>query len=72
MPWAATVRAKKDCVVDVIDRANFKSILMQVAEAKIAEYVKYLDRVETFEPLLSKKKKQLAQALKNALPEECF
>ena len=44
-------------------RTNFKSILMQVSEAKVAEYVKYLNRVETSEPVLSKKENQLPQAL---------
>jgi len=63
VPRAATVKAKEDSTVFVIDRINFKSILMQVSEAKIAEYVKYLDRVESFEPLLAEEKKQLAQAL---------
>ena len=36
---------------------------MQVSEAKVAEYIKYLNRVETFVPVLSKKEKQLSQAL---------
>ena len=36
---------------------------MQVSEAKVAEYIKYLNLVETFEPVLSKKEKQLSQAL---------
>ena len=34
---------------------------MQVSEAKVAEYIKYLNRVETFEPVLSKKEKQLSR-----------
>ena len=32
-------------VVWVIDRTNFKNILMKVSEEKIGEYVKYLNRV---------------------------
>merc|ERR1719203_1109790 len=46
VPRAATVKAKQASTVWVIDRGNFKNILMKVSTEKIAEYVKYLDRVE--------------------------
>ena len=36
---------------------------MQVSEAKVAKYIKYVNRVEAFEPVLPKKEKQLSQAL---------
>jgi CRP-like cAMP-binding protein len=63
VPRAATVKAKVDSVVWVIDRQKFKAILMKVSDEKISEYVKYLDRVEILAPLLGEEKKALAQAL---------
>jgi len=63
VPRAATVKAKTDSIVWVIDRQNFKNILMKVSDEKIGEYVKYLDRVEILAPLLGEEKKALAQAL---------
>jgi CRP-like cAMP-binding protein len=63
VPRAATVKAKTDATVWVIDRMNFKNILMKVSDEKIAEYVKYLNRVEILAPLLQEEKKALAQAL---------
>merc|ERR1719230_2158289 len=42
VPRAATVKAKQDSVVWVIDRGNFKGTLMKVSEQKIDEYVTYL------------------------------
>merc|ERR1719203_334288 len=63
VPRAATVKAKQASTVWVIDRMNFKNILMKVSEEKIGEYVKYLDRVEILEPLLADEKKAVAQAL---------
>jgi CRP-like cAMP-binding protein len=63
VPRAATVKAKTDAVVWVIDRQNFKNILMKVSEEKLGEYVKYLDRVEILAPLLMEEKKALASAL---------
>lgn len=63
VPRAATVKAKTDSLVWVIDRQNFKNILMKVSDDKLAEYVKYLDRVEILAPLLGEEKKALASAL---------
>jgi CRP-like cAMP-binding protein len=63
VPRAATVKAKSEGVVWVIDRNNFKSILLKVSDEKLAEYVKYLDRVEILGPLLADEKKALASAL---------
>eukprot|EP00747_Dinoflagellata_sp_TGD_P102334 gnl/TRDRNA2_/TRDRNA2_168640_c6_seq19.p1 gnl/TRDRNA2_/TRDRNA2_168640_c6~~gnl/TRDRNA2_/TRDRNA2_168640_c6_seq19.p1 ORF type:complete len:798 (-),score=222.77 gnl/TRDRNA2_/TRDRNA2_168640_c6_seq19:147-2540(-) len=63
VPRAATVKAKEDSVVWVIDRGNFKGTLMKVSEQKIDEYVTYLDRVELLQSLISDEKKALAQAL---------
>ena len=36
----------------VIDRTHFKQILMKTSEAKISEYLQYLDRVNILNPLL--------------------
>jgi len=63
VPRAATVKAVSDSVVWVIDRMNFKEILMKVSEEKIKEYMKYLDRVQLLDPLLVEEKKAVAQAL---------
>jgi len=62
VPRAATVKAKEDAIVWVIDRTNFKSILMKVSENKIGEYMKHLDRVTILESLLQEEKKAIAQA----------
>merc|ERR1719183_9111 len=63
VPRAATVKAKTAATVWVIDRQNFKNILMKVSDAKLAEYVAHLDRVEILAPLLGDEKKALASAL---------
>jgi len=63
VPRAATVKANVKSIVWVIDRQNFKSILMKVSDEKLAEYQKYLDRVEILSPLLGEEKKALSQAL---------
>jgi len=63
VPRAATIRAKDKSVVWVIDRKNFKNILMKVSDEKIKEYVKLLDAVELLDSLRSEEKQQVAQAL---------
>jgi len=63
VPRAATVKAVSDSTVWVIDRMNFKNILMKVSDDKIREYMKYLDRVELLSPLLAEEKRAVAQAL---------
>lgn len=63
VPRAATVKAKEHSVVWVIDRSNFKEILMKVSDNKIKEYIKYLDNVEILSSLLTDEKKVLAKAL---------
>merc|ERR1711957_764269 len=47
----------------VIDRQNFKKILMQSSEEKIKEYKKYLSRVDILAPLLDEERTTLAGAL---------
>jgi len=63
MPRNATVTAKVDSSVWVIDRQKFKDILMKVSTAKIAEYKKYLEGVRILQSLLSEEKEELAKAL---------
>jgi len=63
VPRAATVKAKTKSTVWVIDRQNFKSILMKVSDNKLRDYVRYLDGVAILQSLLSEEKKQLAKAL---------
>lgn len=63
VPRATTVVAAEDSVVWVIDRHNFKSILMKVSEAKVEEYVRYLDRCEILAPLFADEKRSVAEGL---------
>jgi len=63
MPRNATVTAKVESKVWVVDRTNFKNILMKVSNAKVAEYKKYLDCVRILQSLLSEEKEELAKAL---------
>eukprot|EP00434_Breviolum_minutum_P022103 symbB.v1.2.019514.t2/scaffold1557.1/size112825/13 len=63
VPRAATVQAITDGVVWVIDRSNFKDILMKVSDNKLKEYVRYLNDVSILDTLLETEKKALAKAL---------
>lgn len=62
-PREAAVKALIDSTVWVIDRGNFKDILMQVAESKLEEFVGYLDNVPMLSALLANEKFELANAL---------
>jgi len=63
VPRAATVKAKSKATVWVIDRTNFKNILMRVSDEKIDQYVTLLDGVEILSPLLKEEKRAVAKAL---------
>jgi len=63
VPRAATVRAITDAVVWVLDRQNFKGILLKVSDHKQSAYAKYLDGVQILQSLLSEERRQLARAL---------
>jgi len=63
VPRAATVRARTKATVWVIDRTNFKNILMRVSDEKIDQYVTLLDGVEVLSPLLKEEKRAVAKAL---------
>jgi len=64
VPRAATVKAKEKSVVWVIDRWNFKDILMKVSDTKIAEYMKYLKAMEALQSLLEQEMFEVAKALR--------
>lgn len=63
VPRAATVKAIEASVVWVVDRKNFKEVLMQVSTEKIKEYCKYLEKVDILNPLLNDERRQIAEAL---------
>jgi CRP-like cAMP-binding protein len=63
VPRAATVRAKVESLVWVIDRKNFKEQLMKVSEMKVKEYMKYLEGVAILGSLLVEEKREVAKAL---------
>mmetsp|Transcript_22682 Transcript_22682/g.41053 ORF Transcript_22682/g.41053 Transcript_22682/m.41053 type:complete len:806 (+) Transcript_22682:68-2485(+) len=63
VPRAATVKAETNSTVWVIDRSNFKEILMKVSDTKLQEYVKYLDQVTILSALIASEKQQVAKAL---------
>jgi len=63
VPRAATVQAAEDSSVWVIDRRNFKQILMKASDQKLDEYVRNLNRVKILDTLLKDEKRAIAQAL---------
>mmetsp|Transcript_141388 Transcript_141388/g.439422 ORF Transcript_141388/g.439422 Transcript_141388/m.439422 type:complete len:775 (-) Transcript_141388:36-2360(-) len=62
-PRAATVKAKNNAEVMIIDRVQFKGILSAAAQGLSKQYIKYLDKVELLNPLKDKEKEELAEAL---------
>jgi len=62
-PRGATVTAAEKSVVWVMDRQNFKQLLMKVSQKTMAEYVTYLSRVSLLNNLLSAEVTALAKAL---------
>mmetsp|Transcript_80653 Transcript_80653/g.233228 ORF Transcript_80653/g.233228 Transcript_80653/m.233228 type:complete len:855 (-) Transcript_80653:50-2614(-) len=62
-PRAATVVATEDSVVWVIDRGNFKDILMKVSESKVQEHVKFLESVDILRSLTHAERVAVAGAL---------
>jgi len=58
----ATVIAREDSEVWVIDRPNFKRVLMEKTEERIKEYAKMLDSVEILNCLAEEEKRELANA----------
>lgn len=62
-PRAATVLATQDSVVWVIDRSDFKNILMKVSEDKVAEYEEYLQSVDVLSTLRHEERRALAEVM---------
>lgn len=60
---AATVQAAEASVVWVIDRADFKDIIMTASAAQIDEYVRFLENVPVLAPLIGDERRELARAL---------
>jgi len=58
----ATVRATEHSVVWVIDRPNFKRVLMEKSEERINEYAHMMDSVELLNCLAVEEKRELANA----------
>jgi cAMP-dependent protein kinase regulator len=62
-PRAATVKAKQNSVVWVIDRDNFKTVLAKSADDFAKEHVKYLETKDVFSALKPDEKYEVAKAL---------
>jgi len=62
-PRSATVQALEDSVVWVIDRNNFKSILMKVSKTQLKQYVQYLDQCKLLDELTVTEKHAIAKAM---------
>mmetsp|Transcript_28110 Transcript_28110/g.59885 ORF Transcript_28110/g.59885 Transcript_28110/m.59885 type:complete len:763 (-) Transcript_28110:173-2461(-) len=62
-PRAATVKAKSDCIVWVIDRNNFKNILMKKDQDNIKTHIAYLKKIKILQPLKDKDFKEVGKAL---------
>eukprot|EP00416_Gambierdiscus_australes_P022628 CAMPEP_0171078900 /NCGR_PEP_ID=MMETSP0766_2-20121228/14919_1 /TAXON_ID=439317 /ORGANISM="Gambierdiscus australes, Strain CAWD 149" /LENGTH=777 /DNA_ID=CAMNT_0011536055 /DNA_START=151 /DNA_END=2484 /DNA_ORIENTATION=- len=65
-PRSATVKASEDSLVWVIDRHNFKEILMKVSDAKLSQYVRYLHRCRLLRGLSKEQKRAIAKAMVEA------
>jgi len=62
-PRNATVKAKTDAQVMIIDRGQFKKILASASLETSKEYIKYLDKVDILSVLQDQEKEELAKAL---------
>jgi len=62
-PRAATVMAQTAAVVWVIDRTNFKNILMQVSSKKVAEYAKMLENLQQLNASTEEERMKVAKAM---------
>jgi CRP-like cAMP-binding protein len=62
-PRAATVTAKVDSSLWVIDRSDFKLILRQQAQKKLDVYNKLLSKVEMLSILLADERQALVECL---------
>lgn len=62
-PRAATVKAKEESVVWVIDRKNFKTILAKKSDDIVHKYVQYLHKVDILSSLKDDERLEVAKAL---------
>jgi len=65
-PRAATVKAKSDAVVWVMDRISFKRILVESGDKNAKEYAKMLDKNDLFSSLKGDEKLEVAKNLTEA------
>merc|ERR1719326_1563493 len=65
-PRAATVKAKQQSVVWVIDRQNFKTILAKTGDDFAKEHVKFIEACEVFNSLKPDEKLEVAKNLQDA------
>jgi cGMP-dependent protein kinase len=63
---AATVKAKQQSVVWVLDRGNFKKILAKSAEDFAKDYLTYLEKPKVFKDLKADERMEVAKALVEA------
>lgn len=61
-PRSATVKAKADAVVWVIDRKNFKDIMALSSEDIAVEHAKYMETLDLLSPLTHEDRLELAKA----------
>lgn len=66
-PRGATLLAKANAVVWVIDRVQFKGVLAKSVEQEQRDNVKYLDKVDLLQPLKAVEKQELAKGLIEAV-----
>jgi CRP-like cAMP-binding protein len=60
---AATVASTEDSVVWILNRYTFTHIVQQIGEAKIKQYLEFMQEVKLLAPLASYERSQLADAL---------
>jgi len=63
VPRNATVQVQVESTVWVIDRRNFKQVLMMATQERITQYMRRLDTVDLLSPLSSAEKRLVAGAL---------
>lgn len=65
-PRAATVKAKTDCVLWMLDRGTFNNIVKEAAQKKRDTYENFLKSVEILSGIDSYELSQVSDALKSA------
>eukprot|EP00930_Biecheleria_cincta_P030989 TRINITY_DN21475_c0_g2_i2.p1 TRINITY_DN21475_c0_g2~~TRINITY_DN21475_c0_g2_i2.p1 ORF type:complete len:827 (+),score=147.38 TRINITY_DN21475_c0_g2_i2:79-2481(+) len=63
MPRKATIVCTEAASLWIIDRYQFKDIMMPSSEAKQKEYIKYFDAIPMLEPLLGSEKSVLSRVM---------